>query len=148
MPDQNDRRARVIDALTAGVTVTAAARQCGVARRTVCYWLKDPAFQTAIAERRREVAGRVADELTEIAMLSVRVLKAALREEEDEPRPKDSGPRSIPAYGRQKFPTPFQVTLAKELVLGMGLMAVRPPPKDSQHAATHAMPPRLEGGST
>jgi hypothetical protein len=34
MSEPTDRRARVIDALIAGMTATAAAQQCGVARRT------------------------------------------------------------------------------------------------------------------
>jgi hypothetical protein len=127
MPDPNDRRARVIDALTAGVTVTAAAQQCGVARRTLCYWLKDPAFQAAIADRRQRIADGVADELTDVALLALRTVKRCLAGED-----------------RNDW-NPFRVAVAKELVIAMGLMAVRPTLKSAKSGELDPTTPHPEG---
>ncbi len=134
MPDLTDRQARVIDAIVAGLPVTTAARQCGVARRTVCYWLNDPAFQAAIADRRQRIADRVGDELTELALSAIRVLKDFFGD------PSDDTPR-----GMRLWFNPHKIRVAQELLIAMGLPTVRPARKGGQNRGKDAAPPRLEG---
>ena len=127
VPEVTDRQRQVIVALVAGASVTDAAKKCGVARRTVNYWLNDPGFQIALDDRRREVAARIADDLTELAALAVATLKRALA-----PPPDRKGNDMSWRYDTE---VPFRVNLAKELVIEMGLLRAlrsasdRPAPK-------------------
>ena len=79
------RQSRVIDLLLTGLPVTQVARMSGVGRRTIYDWLDDQAFRDHLQERRREVSGRVADDLAELGRLAVAVLKNYLADDGTDP---------------------------------------------------------------
>jgi len=100
------RQAIVIDLLASGLTITKAAEQGGIARKTLYNWLETEAFQAALTARRRELAERVADGLKELGVACVGTLRDYLSSEE-----KDH-------YGE-----PGQVKLAERLLKRMGLLS-------------------------
>jgi hypothetical protein len=71
----NDRQRAVIDALVMGRTISAAAKECGVARRTAHSWLQDAAFQAALAVRRKEIADRVGEDIADIQRIALAIVK-------------------------------------------------------------------------
>jgi hypothetical protein len=77
----NDRQAALIDTLVMGRTISAAAKECGVARRTAHGWLQDDAFQAALAARRQEIADRVGEDIADVQRLAVAVVKTFLTED-------------------------------------------------------------------
>ena len=98
----NDRQLRLIDALVAGQTISAAAKNAKVGRRTVHDWLDTAEFRAELEARRQEVRARVADDVAEVGRLAVGVLKQFLADE-------------------QARVSPFRVNVAMDLVKAMGL---------------------------
>jgi hypothetical protein len=74
----NDRQRAVIDTLIMGRTISAAAKECGVARRTAHGWLADDDFQAALEARRREIADRVGDDIADVQRLALAIVKGFL----------------------------------------------------------------------
>jgi hypothetical protein len=102
------RQAIVVDLLATGSTITKAAQQGGIARKTLYNWLETEAFQAALATRRKEMADRVADRMAELGHASIGTLIGYLSSE-----------------GTSGY-EPGQVKLAERLIEKMGLLA-RPP---------------------
>jgi hypothetical protein len=100
------RQAIVIDLLATGSTITKAAEQGGIARKTLYNWLETEAFQAALTARRRELAERVAERVQELGPACVGTLMDYLASDE-----KDH-------YGE-----PGKVKLAERLIEKMGLLA-------------------------
>ena len=73
------RQAIVIDLLATGSTITKAAEQGGIARKTLYNWLETEAFQAALTARRRELAERVAESVQELGAACVGTLMDILR---------------------------------------------------------------------
>jgi len=65
---------KLILALVCGATIENAARQAGVAERTVYRRQRDPAFQAKLKEARQEMVERTANMLTAASMESVKTL--------------------------------------------------------------------------
>ena len=100
------RQQRLIDALAMGASVTRAAGQSGISRRTAYNWMADEAFQSALAARRRELAERVAERMAELGQVCVSTLIDVLQADQ------------AIGYERQS-----QAELAERLLAGMGLLS-------------------------
>jgi hypothetical protein len=103
------RQAIVIDLLATGSTITKAAEQGGIARKTLYNWLATEAFQVALASRRKELADRVADRLAELGHASIGTLMDYLVSDD-----------------RDDYEEPCKVRLAERLIEKMGLLAASP----------------------
>ena len=68
------RQQLLIDALATGMTITKAAEHVGIARKTAYNWLETEEFQAALADRRKELAERVAERVAELGQASVSTL--------------------------------------------------------------------------
>jgi transposase len=73
-PGITPRQQLLIDALATGMTITRAAEHVGIARKTAYNWLETEAFQAALADRRKELAERVAERVAELGQASVSTL--------------------------------------------------------------------------
>lgn len=104
-PEITPRQAIVIGLLATGSTITMAAEQGGIARKTLYNWLEADAFQAALAARRRELADRMADRVAELGHASIGTLIGYLASE------------ATSGY------EPGQVKLAERLIEKMGLLA-------------------------
>src|SRR5262245_28291586 len=100
------RQAIVVDLLATGSTITRAAEQGGIARKTLYNWLETEAFQAALMARRKEMADRVAERVAELGHASIGALMDYLGSDE-----KDH-------YGE-----PAKVKLAERLIERMGLLS-------------------------
>lgn len=107
-PAITPRQAIVIDLLATGSTITKAAEQGGIARKTLYNWLETEAFQAALEARRRELADRVADRVADLGHASIGTLIGYLTSE------------ATSSY------EPGQVKLAERLIEKMGLLAGSP----------------------
>lgn len=116
----NDRQRMVIDALVMGRTITAAAKECGVARRTAHGWLADDAFQAALEGRRREISDRVGEDVAEVQRLALAIVKGFLSG--------DGVERSQ-----------WRIETAKEILFKMGTLA---PPRAARDTNTESPPQR------
>src|SRR3954464_12666058 len=76
------RQQLVIDAIATGLPIVRVAEQIGVARRTIYNWLEDPAFQSGLAQRRRELADTVADRVAELGQTCLTTLVDYLTSDE------------------------------------------------------------------
>jgi transposase len=74
----SDEQILVLKALARGATRAEAASQAGVSERTVYNYLKDPAFQAALAEARQEYWTGFLSALKAEALNAVRVLAQAV----------------------------------------------------------------------
>ena len=99
------RQAIVIDLLATGSTLTKAAEQGGIARKTLYNWLENEEFQAALTARRKELAGLVAERVAELGHASIGTLIGYLASE------------ATSNY------EPGQVKLAERLIEKMGLLA-------------------------
>ena len=104
--DITPRQAIVIDLLATGSTITKAAEQGGIARKTLYNWLESEAFQAALEARRHELAERVKERVAELGQAAINTLLDVLAADE-----------SI-GYQRKA-----QADLAERLLTGMGLLA-------------------------
>jgi hypothetical protein len=105
LPGITPRQAIVIDLLATGSTLTKAAEQGGIARKTLYNWLESDEFQAALTARRKELAGLVAERVAELGHASIGTLIGYLASE------------ATSNY------EPGQVKLAERLVEKMGLLA-------------------------
>ena len=105
--DVTPRQQLLIDALATGMTITKAAEHVGIARKTAYNWLETEAFQAALADRRKELAERVAERVAELGQVSLTAIMEYISSDE-----KDS------------YNAPPRVKLAVEMVEKMGLLAV------------------------
>ncbi len=99
------RQQLLVDALATGLTITKAAEQAGIARKTAYNWLETEPFRAALDARRRELAARVADRVAELGHASIGTLIGYLSSEENS------------SY------EPGRVKLAERLIEKMGLLA-------------------------
>jgi DNA-binding CsgD family transcriptional regulator len=104
------RQAIVIDLLATGLTITKAAEQGGIARKTAYNWLESATFRAALDHRRREFAAHVADRVAELGQTCLTTLMDYLTSEDKD------------GYGSQS-----RVKLAAELIEKMGLLAAPSP---------------------
>jgi hypothetical protein len=100
------RQAIVIDLLAIGASITGAAEQAGVSRKSIYLWMENPPFKEALAARRKELADRVADRRTELAHVAITTIIEVLQSD-----------KSL-GYERRS-----QAELAERLLVGMGLLA-------------------------
>jgi phage terminase small subunit len=103
------RQQLLVDALATGSTITKAAEQAGIARKTAYNWLETEPFRAALDQRRKELAARVVDRMAELGHASIGTLIDYLSSEE--------------ASGYE----PGRVKLAERLAEKMGLLAALGP---------------------
>jgi hypothetical protein len=101
----NDRQRAVIDTLIMGRTISAAAKECGVARRTAHEWLANDDFQASLEARRREIADRVGDDIAEVQRLALGVVKEFLA-------------------GERNPGTAYKIETAKEILFKTGVFSL------------------------
>ena len=99
------RQGIVIDLLATGSTITKAAEQGGIARKTLYNWLESDEFEAALTARRKELANRMAERMAELGHASIGTLIGYLASE------------ATSSY------EPGQVKLAERLIEKMGLLA-------------------------
>jgi hypothetical protein len=97
----NDRQRAVIDTLIMGRTISAAAKECGVARRTAHGWLQDDDFQAALEARRREIADRVGEDIADVQRVALGIVKDFLT-------------------GERQQATTYKIETAKQILFKMG----------------------------
>ena len=79
------RKEQAIAALLANSTVQSAAAAIGVNVRTLCEWLKQPAFKRAYAQAREEILERTVVQLLSVTAKAVATLERNLNCEEPGP---------------------------------------------------------------
>lgn len=78
----SDKQSQVIASLTAGATVTEAAKNAEIARQTVYRWGKDPQFVAAYNQFRAETVAAAQEELRGLYGQAVRTMRSILDDEE------------------------------------------------------------------
>lgn len=76
---------QAIEALLVSPTVTEAAEQVGVSRRTLHRWMRRDVFQRALQEARDATVGAVAAAMTDLAETAVVTLEAAMTDPDSPP---------------------------------------------------------------
>lgn len=100
------RQQLLVDALATGLTITKAAEQAGIARKTAYNWLETEPVRAALDARRRELAARVADRVAELGQISLTAIMEYIGSDE-----------------KESYNAPSRVKLAVEMVEKMGLLA-------------------------
>lgn len=77
------RKARVIEALGAGLSVTDASEKADVSRKTVYRWLDDDDFKSQVLERQNETLERVSKRLSALALQGLETLSELMTSDDE-----------------------------------------------------------------
>jgi len=81
---QNDtRKARAVEALGSGLSVTDASEKADVSRKTVYRWLENDEFKGQVLERQRETLERVSKRISAIALQGLETLSELMQSENE-----------------------------------------------------------------
>jgi hypothetical protein len=85
MPYLTDQQLEVVDALSNGATLTAAAAQAGIHRNTVSNWRNSPDFREALTIAHHERAALYRDRAVDLADLAFEAIRAVLTDPKSSP---------------------------------------------------------------
>lgn len=77
------RKARAIEALGAGLSVTDASEKADVSRKTLYRWLDDDDFKSQVLERQNETLERVSKRLSALALQGLETLSKLMTSDDE-----------------------------------------------------------------
>ncbi|MGA2115442.1 MAG: SEC-C metal-binding domain-containing protein [Bryobacteraceae bacterium] len=140
MPYLTDQQLQVVDALSNGAALIAAAAQAGVHRNTISNWRNSPDFREALAIAHHERAALYRDRAVDFADLAFETIRAVLTDPNSSPSTRLRAAIFIidkvstpPKFEKEKPATMASLLVAIEET---GRMRSPQPPADAQNCTT------------